>query len=216
MARQKLVKPPPLPSAMKKDAETLTRKPQETLSYEESVSLLHESGKVRISKDWTCYDKIVPAELDVLCGRDSESVSHVGNRRFRAIIAMNRERYQNAKTRDEKYRITDETIKATGGHFLRKDPKTNILYDVGHFYAHEKVSHALRSAKDPKKKRTRKQRTIVPENPTKEENLVDEMLLSEQQLIFGEILIEEEDEVVLGCAEGDHPYDEWRGSIVAM
>jgi NDP-sugar pyrophosphorylase family protein len=135
---------------------------------------------------------------------------------------MNRERYQNAKTRDSKYRITDETINLTGGRFLRKDPKTNMWDDIGHHEAHEKVSHALRSAKNPKKKCPRKQKTIVPENLIQEETLVYEMLLSKQQCIFGELIIEdlfkdEEDEVALGCAEGDHLYDEWLlESIVLM
>jgi NDP-sugar pyrophosphorylase family protein len=211
---------------MTEDEETFTYKPQETLSYEESASLLHESGKVRYSKDSTRYDTIVlvPDKFDVLCGRDSESISHLGTKRFRTIIDMNRERYQNAKTRDDKYRITDETINAIGGYFLRKDLKTNKWHDIGHHEAHEKVSHALRSAKDPKMKCPRKQKTIVPENRIQEENcnLVYETLLSKQQCICGELIIEdlfkdEEDEVALGCAEGDHLYDEWLlESIVLM
>jgi hypothetical protein len=206
---------------MTKDKETLTYKPQETLSCKESARLFHETGKVGFSKDSTCHVNIVPTRYDVLCGRDHDSVSHVGNRRFRAIVAMNRERYQNAKSRDSKYRITDETINLTGGRFLRKDPKTNMWDDIGHHEAHEKVSHALRSAKNPKKKCPRKQKTIVPENLTKEENLVYETLLSQQKRIFEELIIEdlfkeEEDEVALGCAQGDHTCDEWFGSIVAM
>jgi hypothetical protein len=199
--------------------ESLTCKPQETLSYEELESLLHGSGKDRFSKDSSTTDNIVPAKFDVLCGRDHESLSHIGNRRFRAIVAKNREMYQYAKTRDDKYRITDEIIDVIhecGGRFLKKDPETDKWYNVGKHCAHEKVSHALRSARDPKTKCPRKTRTTVHIYTTNEDNPAFEALLTEQQRIFGELLREEEDVVDMGCAEGDHTYDEWRASTVSV
>jgi hypothetical protein len=179
-----------------KDAESLTFNPQGTLSYEELASLLHESRKVRSSKDSTCCGDIVtPTKFDVLCGRDFESHSHEGNRRFRAIIVMNCERYQNAKKRDDKYSITDEIVNEIGGCFLRKDPKTNMWRDIGRHSAHEKVSHALRSAKapnTPKKKCPRGTRTIVPKDAAKGENPVYDFLFTQQQCIFRELLKAEE------------------------
>eukprot|EP00980_Cylindrotheca_fusiformis_P031203 scaffold25978_cov122-Cylindrotheca_fusiformis.AAC.1 len=47
---------------------------------------------------------------DVICGRDKLSHTHVGNKRFRKIIEMNRVSYQNATSRDEKTRITCQVV----------------------------------------------------------------------------------------------------------
>ena len=121
--------------------------------------------------------------------------SHVGNRRFRVIVSMNRERYQNCKSRDAKTRITTEIIKSireSGGRFLQKNEATGLYEDVGDEYAHEKVSHALRSAKDPKKKAPRKKRKVVRKPPTPGENKAFEFMYREQQQIFQSLLAEDE------------------------
>ena len=178
------------------DTETLACNPQGTLSYEELECLLHESRKVAPSSN-DSDDIVTPATFDVLCGRDHESFFHEGNRRFRAIIAMNCERYQNAKSRDDKYLISDEIISEIGGYFLRKDPATNMWHDIGPHSAHEKVSHALRSAKAPsvpKKRVPRKKRTIAPRSATKGASSVYDTLLAEQQCIFRELL--QADEII--------------------
>jgi hypothetical protein len=104
---------------------------------------------------------------------------------------MNRERYQSCSSREAKTRITDEIIKEIrkcGGRFLKLNEDTNTYEDVGDEYAHEKVSHALRSAKDPKKKAPRKKRKIVRKPPTPQENKTFEFLYTEQQRIFQELL----------------------------
>eukprot|EP00548_Thalassiothrix_antarctica_P002869 CAMPEP_0194139672 /NCGR_PEP_ID=MMETSP0152-20130528/9288_1 /TAXON_ID=1049557 /ORGANISM="Thalassiothrix antarctica, Strain L6-D1" /LENGTH=166 /DNA_ID=CAMNT_0038837601 /DNA_START=57 /DNA_END=553 /DNA_ORIENTATION=- len=80
--------------------------------------------------------KIVPERFDILCGRDKISHSHIGNRRFKVIIKMNREKYQTALVRDEKTRITSEIVAMIrscqpGGRFLKLDTETNQFYDVG-------------------------------------------------------------------------------------
>jgi hypothetical protein len=126
---------------------------------------------------------------DVLCGRDKLSYAHVGNKRFRHIIAMNREAYQiAAPSRAEKTSITSETItmvRASGGRFLKFDETTGEFRELGEYYIHEKVSHALRSAKDPSrpciKKRHELQKCHVP---TPEEDALFQETWREQQRIF--------------------------------
>ena len=130
---------------------------------------------------------IVPSRLDVLCGRDKVAYSHVGNRRFRVIVSMNRERYQSCKPREAKTRITTEIIKSireSGGRFLQKNETTGLYEDAGDDYAHEKVSHALRSAKDPKKKAPRKKRKVVRKPPTQEENRAFEFMYRDSNESF--------------------------------
>jgi hypothetical protein len=127
--------------------------------------------------------------------------------------------YQNATNRDEKYRITDEIIDVIherGGRFLKKDTKTKKWRNVGRHYAHEKVSHALRSAKEQKTRCQRKTRTIVHNDPTNENNQTFAVLLADQQRIFGELLSEEEAAVDMSCGEGDHTYDKWSASAVSV
>lgn len=176
----------------------------DTLSYEDVAPLLRftssSSGKFLFhdeptKMDDTTNDEIVPDKLDILCGRDKVSYSHVGNRRFRVIVAMNRERYQSCTSRDAKTRITDQLIKdirGCGGRFLKMNEETKTYQDVGDECAHEKVSHALRSAKDPKKKAPRKKRKIVRKPPTPQENKAYEFLYREQQRIFSELMAEQQ------------------------
>lgn len=174
---------------------------QNTLSYEDIAPLLRftssSSGRFLFHKDEpqkAADNHIVPDKLDILCGRDKESYSHVGNKQFRVIVATNRERYQSCTSRDEKTRITTEIIKSirdSGGRFLRKNESSKLYEDVGDEYAHEKVSHALRSAKDPKKKQPRKKRKTVRKAPTPQENQAFEFLYREQQQIFQELLAQQ-------------------------
>jgi hypothetical protein len=103
---------------------------------------------------------------DVLFGRDKSAHHHPGNKRFRSIVQAYRETYQNATRRGEKNRITNDIIglvRDHGGRFLRKYDETLAtdtprrvgdccwveVKDSAVIY--EKVSHALRSAKEPKR-----------------------------------------------------------------
>jgi hypothetical protein len=125
---------------------------------------------------------------DVLCGRDKLSYAHVGNKRFRHIIAMNREAYQTAApSRAEKTSITSETIamiRASGGRFLKLDEITGEFQELGEYYIHEKVSHALRSAQDPNRRRLKKRREVQKYIPTSEEDALFQETWREQQRIF--------------------------------
>eukprot|EP00980_Cylindrotheca_fusiformis_P031325 scaffold26176_cov117-Cylindrotheca_fusiformis.AAC.1 len=124
---------------------------------------------------------------DVICGRDKLSHAHTGNRRFRHIIEMNRLSYQNATNREEKTKITCqvvESIRSCNGRFLKLDEKTGEWFDVGDIYAREKVSHALRSAKDPNRPRIKKPRKVTEHVPSAEENALFGEAFEEQQKIF--------------------------------
>jgi hypothetical protein len=167
-----------------------TLEPQETLSFEDIACLLRtssENEKMLFSEDSPSSDHMIPRNVDVLCGKDREAYAHVGNKRFRVMISWYRNKYQNAKSREEKTRINKEivsTIRECGGRFLKKDCNTNIWYDVGDEYAHDKVSHALRNTRDPKKK-CKKKKQKVPNQPlTPEEDHAFQTLLETQQRIY--------------------------------
>ncbi len=177
--------------------------PQESLSYDDiaPLELLRFTSStceqiLDESENMDANDNIEPTKLDVLCGRDKVSYSHVGNRRFRVIIAMRHAEYKSCTTRDQKTRITLEIIKGIrdcGGRFLKMNYKTGMYEDVGDEYAHEKVSHALRSAKDPARtKAPRKKRKVVHKPPTPQENKAFKFMFTEQQRIFQELLEEQQ------------------------
>jgi len=126
---------------------------------------------------------------DVLCGRDKVSHSHPGNHRFRKIVELYRESYQKAPSREEKTRITSkvmEVIRSSQpqGRFLKYDDDTQRYFDVGDKYAHEKVSHALRSAKDPNRPKPKRVRVVPKRELTANEQEMCERVYQEQQKIF--------------------------------
>ena len=68
-----------------------------------------------------------------------------------------------------------------------------MWHEVSDDYAHEKVSHALRGVKDPKKKCQQKKGKAKNQPPTTpEEDNAFRTLLAKQQRIFGELLEESE------------------------
>lgn len=169
---------------------SLENSPHVTVSYEDVTA----TGKVQFSDHPASTDDDVPNKLDILCGRDKVAFNHVGNKAFRVIISEHRERYQSSKSREAKSHITDDIIaslKEQGRRFFKFDRDIKQWYLVSDEYAHEKVSHALRSAKDPKRKTTRKKRAPVRRAYTKEEDESFVYLLTEQKKIFRELLEEE-------------------------
>lgn len=122
-----------------------------------------------MDNDMSAYDlyQNKPLTNDVVCGRDRFSHAHAGNKQFRTLIEENRKRYQTASSRDEKTRITHQLVTyirnlPSGGRFLKLDTQNQRWYDVGDEYAREKVSHALRSAKDPALRKPRKKKQQKP------------------------------------------------------
>jgi len=137
---------------------------------------------------------IVPERFDILCGRAKVSYNHIGNRRFRVIIQMNRERYQTSIARDDKTCIIYEIVKMirSCGRFLKLNTDTNQFYDVGDDFAREKVSHALRSAKAPKREKAPKKRNCAPKSYTDQENINYATLFQDQQNIFQQLVCQKE------------------------
>jgi hypothetical protein len=168
---------------------------QETLSYEDFAAIFcldsTETPSPEVSP--SSSDDIFPQEMDVLCGRHREAYRHFGNRRFRAVISLHCGSYQNTKTRDVKTSIKKEivgSIREYGGRFLKKDKQTDMWHEVGDDYAHDKVSHALRSANDPEKKCRQKKKKAKNQPPTPEEDNAFQTLHANQQRIFRELLEE--------------------------
>ena len=85
------------------------------------------------------------SDHDVLSGRGGGTNLHPGNRFYRDLILMNREKYDiasKAKKPDVARQIV-QMIRQSGGRFLRKD-KDGLYYDIGDESAREKTSQALR------------------------------------------------------------------------
>ena len=132
---------------------------------------------------------------DVLCGRDRVSHAHVGNKKFRKLIEELRQSYQNAPSREIKTQITCQvisTIHSQGGRFLKlldskmpsKSGEKLMWEEVSEQYAREKVSHALRSAKDPHRPKVKKRRQMKEYVPTPEEESLFRETFADQQQIF--------------------------------
>lgn len=133
---------------------------------------------------------------DVVCGRDKLSHSHDGNRRFRKIIHAYRERYQTQKRREEKTKITAKIINmilSEGGRFLRMDEANGTWVELDAAAMHEKVSHSLRSARDPQRaKEKKKQQIETPGIEIQDEKLFED-LLAHQQLLLQKMMKLNED-----------------------
>lgn len=129
----------------------------------------------RISIDSDDEQKLTPREQldlganDVLCGRGKISFNHVGNRRFRVIIADSIEDYNAAASRKAKSVVVKrvhDTIRATGGRFLRMNTAHRTWVELGNQRSLEKVSHAIRDAtstNENMKKRKEKVHSTIAE-----------------------------------------------------
>jgi hypothetical protein len=83
-----------------------------------------------------------------ICGRGKISFDHVGNRRFRVIVAMNLTRYGLAMTRTDKSIVVNEIVNQirdanSNRGFVKRDHQ-GMWYVVTVGMAREKVGHALR------------------------------------------------------------------------
>lgn len=191
-------KAPPMDPTQDYFASPFSSSSEETMDEDDDQdSMKSESSKEQHHE----IDESQPCEYDVVCGRDKFSHSHIGNKRFRVLIEMHRERYQTAPSRDDKTRITCKIVGmirswTPGGRFLKLDPQTKEWYDVGDEYAREKVSHALRSAKDPALRKPRRKRkpSVAPrKKPVHSElaNRVFNQLLADQKRIFENLIRED-------------------------
>jgi hypothetical protein len=88
---------------------------------------------------------IQPTDHCVLLGRGGATNNHIGNKRFRAIVASHQEVYLNSKKKDKAViaRRIVGIVQSNGGQFLRKN--TNGDWEiVENKKAVEKTSQALR------------------------------------------------------------------------
>jgi hypothetical protein len=87
-----------------------------------------------------------PSDYSVICGRGKENFNHIGNRRFRILTSMSMERYSRTdNNKATKSAIVSEIVaivRQAGGNFCKY--KTGEWYEVGDYYAREKVSSLLR------------------------------------------------------------------------
>lgn len=147
------------------------------------------------SEDCTS-DHCIPTPNDVICGKDRMVISHVGNKCFRRMIEMNRVAYQTASSRRTKTEITraiEDMIRGFGGRFLKLNEKTGRLEELSGTEAHEKTSHALRSAKDKSRTPRRQKRIVAKCNPTPVEEERFETALEFQKRKY-ELLLERKDD----------------------
>jgi len=101
------------------------------------------------------YTKFLPSDFipgsnDVLMGRGKKCTEHVGNERFRRLVASKLDEYSGANKR-EKTALLLSIVKQvrmgspTGG-FIKLDSTAGLWFEVGDFLAREKVSQAFRDA----------------------------------------------------------------------
>jgi hypothetical protein len=87
-----------------------------------------------------------PTDYSVICGRGKENFNHVGNRRFRILTSMSMERYSRTdNNKATKSAIVSEIVaivRQAGGNFCQF--RKGAWYEVGDYYAREKVSSLLR------------------------------------------------------------------------
>mmetsp|Transcript_93217 Transcript_93217/g.269205 ORF Transcript_93217/g.269205 Transcript_93217/m.269205 type:complete len:694 (+) Transcript_93217:27-2108(+) len=91
---------------------------------------------------------ILVTNYDILCGRGGMTNHHIGNKRFRDIVALHRPDYVRAP-KIQKPSVARVIVRAIRngdppGRFLKKDEKTGKWVDIGDKKAAEKTSQALR------------------------------------------------------------------------
>lgn len=127
---------------------------------------------------------------DVLLGRGGLTNSHIGNKRFRLIVADNQLEYLMAKKREKKEiakRIVGQ-IHSSGGRFLRKSPVSNVWSEVTEKKALEKASQSLRESLDVRHKKFRPEKVIQERdddelNPRKRARLVKGLVMESPKLM---------------------------------
>jgi hypothetical protein len=94
---------------------------------------------------------------DVLCGRGGLTNSHVGNKRFRCVVAEYQLEYLEARKNDKKdiARTIVDRIKENGGRFLQRSSKSSVWSIASEKKAVEKTSQALREGLDVRHKTLR-------------------------------------------------------------
>jgi hypothetical protein len=122
---------------------------------------------------------------DVLCGRGGATNNHVGNKRFRAIVAEYQKEYLEVrkKAKSDIARRIVARVGENGGRFLKRDDASNMWVEVLVKKAVEKTSQALREGLDVRHK------TIRPEKmPRRESESSEESPRKRTRMVEGEVM----------------------------
>eukprot|EP00980_Cylindrotheca_fusiformis_P024376 scaffold11809_cov128-Cylindrotheca_fusiformis.AAC.15 len=95
----------------------------------------------------------MPSDSDILCGRGGRSNHHVGNKRYRQVVAEMKASYRTIGSKSAKTdlsRAIVEHVKSYGGRFLKLDKDSGMYVVLSQSEARKKTSQALREAKDVK------------------------------------------------------------------
>lgn len=96
-----------------------------------------------------------PSQTDVLCGKDTTLARHPGNRLFREKIQAELPRYLEARSKQDKMKITKSIVQFVtvkqASRFL-KQKSSGVWVEVDAQACRDKVSHALRFAARQQKK----------------------------------------------------------------
>lgn len=126
-----------------------------------------------------------PADNDVLCGKGYNIYSHVGTTNFRRLIASNAEKYTQFTARSDKTNLAASLvalIQQKGGRFILKVDDHKYI-EVDDLRAREKVSHALRSLRQVKAKRKKRQPTYKTKKQLRKEKQIQAKELSTDERI---------------------------------
>lgn len=104
---------------------------------------------------------ILVTDHDILLGRGGLTNHHLGNKRFRDVVALHRPDYVRAP-KIQKPSVARVIVRAIRngdppGRFLRKDEKTGKWYDVGDKKAAEKTSQALREKSNEERDKVKRE-----------------------------------------------------------
>jgi hypothetical protein len=94
--------------------------------------------------------RVLPTDIDVLCGSGKGKAGHPGNRRFRCIVAKHCEKYVTAKTKAEKMKVSKHIlleVLANGARIIQKHPIHEEWYVADPKVGRDKISHCLRLIK---------------------------------------------------------------------
>jgi hypothetical protein len=109
---------------------------------------LPESLELLLNMDVSALpEDFVPNNYCVLCGKGKEYFDFVGNRRFRTIVAMFLDRYNNTKDKVGKTAIVTDVIRivhSAGGIFCRYEQ--GVWWQVAEGTAREKVGALFRDS----------------------------------------------------------------------
>jgi hypothetical protein len=92
-----------------------------------------------------------PSEQDVICGRGRKIFMHIGNERFRKLVAGRLQEYSSTSTKLEKSRIICEMVvhvrtNNPHGGFVKMSTEDGRWYQLRDFLSREKTSQAFRDA----------------------------------------------------------------------